>query len=73
MAMPNSSTTGLVNQPFGAAAANLGVDLQDQVLNETEEQRKKRLLQQQQQQLLGPSGSMAVNSLFGRGLSGSTF
>jgi hypothetical protein len=66
------SNTGLLGGSFSTAATNLGLDLQDQVINETEDQRKKRLQQLQQQQLLGPQGSMAVSSLFGRGLAGGT-
>lgn len=53
--------------PIGAAAGDLGLGgtLQQQVANETEEQRKKRMQQIQQQQAVGPTGSMAVTSLFG--------
>jgi len=58
MALPNNAATDL----------GLGGLLTDQVAGETEEQRKKRMAQMQQAQLLGPSGSMAVNSLLGGGM-----
>jgi len=48
----------------GAVGA-LGLDLSQQVKTETDEERKKRMQQQQQQQALGPSGSLAVTSIFG--------
>jgi hypothetical protein len=49
------------------AASDLGLGglLSEQVAGETEEQRKKRMQQMQQMQQLGPSGSLAVTSLFG--------
>lgn len=49
------------------AGADLGLGdaLSQQVAGETDEQRKKRMAQMQQQQQLGPSGSLAVTSLFG--------
>jgi len=47
------------------AASDLGLGLQSQVQDETDEQRKKRMALMQQQQLLGPAGSLAVNSIFG--------
>lgn len=49
------------------ASADLGLGdmLTDQVAGETEEARKKRMAQMQQRQMLGPSGSLAVTSLFG--------
>jgi hypothetical protein len=61
MALPqnNSGLTG--------AAGALGLDLSQQVKDETDEERKKRMMQQQQQQSLGPAGSMAVTSIFGPG------
>jgi hypothetical protein len=43
----------------------LGGALNQQVQDETDEERKKRLAQMQRQQALGPSGSLAVTSLFG--------
>jgi len=55
----------------GYSAVNdlgLGGLLGDQVAGETAEERKKRMAQMQQAQLLGPSGSMAVNSLLGGGM-----
>lgn len=51
--------------PAGADLG-LGDQLADQVAGETEEQRKKRMAELQQRQMLGPDGSMAVTSLFGR-------
>jgi hypothetical protein len=52
---------------LSAAGADLGLGntLAQQVAGETEEQRKKRMGMLQQQQQLGPSGSLAVTSLFG--------
>lgn len=49
------------------ASADLGLGglLTEQVAGETEEERKKRMAMMQQQKMLGPSGSMAVTSLFG--------
>jgi hypothetical protein len=45
---------------------NLGSDLQDQVIDQTEELRKKKMLEAQQNALLGVSGSSAAGqSLFG--------
>lgn len=61
MPKPNSMP-GL--SPAGADLG-LGDMLSQQVAGETEEQRKKRMLEQQQRQQLGPSGSLAVTSLFG--------
>lgn len=58
----------MANNPGLSPASNdlgLGDMLSQQVQGETEEQRKKRMAQMQQQQQLGPSGSMAVTSLFG--------
>jgi hypothetical protein len=55
-----------------ASDLGLGGQLRDQVVGETEEQRKKRLLEMQQRQMLGPSGSLAVGSLFGSGLGAGT-
>lgn len=51
----------------GSAVMDLGLGgaLRDQVTAETEEERKKRMGQIQQMQQLGPSGSLAVTSLFG--------
>jgi hypothetical protein len=46
-------------------ALGLGGDLGQQVKDETEEERKKRMMQVQQMQSLGPSGSLAVSSIFG--------
>jgi hypothetical protein len=45
----------------------LGDQLNQQVAGETDEERKKRMALMQQQKLIGPSGSMAVTSLFGMG------
>lgn len=55
------------NPSLSAAGADLGLGdmLGQQVSGETEEQRKKRMATMEQQRLLGPSGSMAVNSLLG--------
>ena len=49
------------------ASADLGLGgmLSQQVSGETEDQRKKRMAEMQRQQQLGPSGSLAVSSLFG--------
>lgn len=47
------------------AALGLGDMLTEQVADETEEARKKRMLEAQQRQMLGPTGSLAVTSLFG--------
>lgn len=57
MAMPGLSPA--------ASDLGLGDMLSQQVAGETEEERKKRMAQIQQQQQLGPSGSLAVTSLFG--------
>lgn len=59
--MPSASSTP------SAAVMDLGLggQLGQQVQNETDEERKKRMLLQQQQQMLGPAGSLAVNSIFG--------
>lgn len=46
-------------------ALGLGDMLGEQVAEETEETRKKRMLEMKQQQMAGPTGSMAVTSLFG--------
>lgn len=54
-----------------SAALGLGDMLSGQVAGETEEQRKKRMLEMQQRQQLGPSGSLAVTSLFGMNGGGS--
>jgi hypothetical protein len=51
----------------GVSGMNLGVDLQNQTIDETELLRRKRLQQMQQQQLLGvggTGGSAAAQSLF---------
>lgn len=61
MPLPQNSS-GL--SPAGSALG-LGDTLSEQVAGETEEQRKKRMAQLQQQQQLGPTGSMAVTSIFG--------
>jgi len=53
--------------PGAVTDLGLGTALGQQVQDETDEQRKKRLAQMQQQQMLGPSGSLAVTSLFGPG------
>lgn len=50
-----------------SADLGLGAGLSEQVAGETEEARKKRMAEMQQQQMLGPAGSLAVTSLFGRG------
>lgn len=57
------------NSMVGAAVSDLGLGdlLQQQVAGETDELRKKRISEQQQKQAMGPSGSMAVTSLFGLG------
>lgn len=55
MPLPNSA----------ADALGLGDQLAQQVAGETEEQRKKRMAEMAQKQSLGPTGSMAVTSLFG--------
>jgi hypothetical protein len=50
----------------GGGGQNLGSDLQDQVIDQTEELRKKKMLEAQQNALLGVSGgSAAGQSLFG--------
>ncbi len=57
----------------GSAVMDLGLGgpLAQQVKDETEEERKKRMAQMKQMQQLGPSGSLAVTSLFGtRGSAG---
>lgn len=56
-AMPGLSPAGI--------ALGLGDMLSQQVVGETEEARKKRMAELQQKQQLGPSGSLAVTSLFG--------
>lgn len=56
--------------PAGAALG-LGDMLGQQVASMSEDERKKKMLEMQQKQLLGPSGSMAVTSLFGPGAGGS--
>jgi hypothetical protein len=48
-----------------AGDLGLGGQLGQQVATETDEERKKRMALMQQQQLLGPAGSLAVNSIFG--------
>lgn len=53
------------NSGLTGAAGALGLDLSQQVKDETEEERKKRMMQIQQQQAMGPAGSMAVTSIFG--------
>jgi hypothetical protein len=55
------------NQNLSPGSADLGLGdmLSQQVAGETEEQRKKRMAMLQQNQALGPSGSLAVTSLFG--------
>lgn len=52
---------------YSAAASDLGMGdmLSQQVAGETEEQRKKRMQEMAQRQQLGPTGSLAVTSLFG--------
>jgi hypothetical protein len=58
MALPASSV------PTGAVAdLGLGDLLGQQVAGETEEARKKRMQQMDLNRLVGPSGSMAANSL----------
>ncbi len=59
MAMPGMSVPG--------AASDLGMGgaLGQQVAGETDEERRKRMQIMQQQQMLGPAGSLAVNSIFG--------
>jgi hypothetical protein len=49
------------------AAFDLGLGdmLGEQVAGETEELRKKRMQQMEERRALGPSGSLAVASLFG--------
>lgn len=61
MALPTN------NPGYSGAASSLGLGLSEQVQNETDEERKKRMQQQQQMQSLGPSGSLAVTSIFGPG------
>lgn len=56
--MPPNSMPGL-----SPAGAELG--LGDMLAGETEEQRKKRMLEMEQRRQLGPTGSLAVTSLFG--------
>lgn len=59
---------GMLQSITGGMAANdlgLGGQLSDQVAGETEEERRRRMAMIQQQQQLGPSGSLAVTSLFG--------
>lgn len=58
MPLPQNSSGAVGDLGMGGA-------LQDQVAGETEEQRKKRMQQIQQQQTLGPTGSLAVQSIFG--------
>jgi hypothetical protein len=56
------------------SALGLGDALADQVAGETEEARKKRMAELQQRQQLGPTGSLAVTSLFGpTGISGAGY
>jgi hypothetical protein len=64
--MPNFSPAGMALFGGGVSGANLGTDLQDQVIDQTEELRKKRLQEAQQRALLGVSGGSAAGaSLFG--------
>lgn len=52
--------------PTSAAdALGLGDQLAQQVAGETVEERKKRMAELAQKQALGPTGSLAVTSLFG--------
>ena len=61
-----SSFTGSAVADLGlGAGGGLGGQFASDVQSETDEQRKKRLLQMQQAKLMGPAGSLAVNSLFG--------
>ena len=56
-----------LNFPGGLspAGASLGLDLQNQVADQTEELRKKKMLEAQQRALLGAAGSAAAASLSG--------
>lgn len=60
--MPSQIIPGL--SPAGADLG-LGDMLGEQVAGETEEARKKRMAEMAQRRALGPSGSLAVTSLFG--------
>jgi hypothetical protein len=55
------------SEGLSPASTDLGLGnmLSQQVAGETEEQRKKRMAMLQQNQALGPTGSLAVTSLFG--------
>lgn len=57
MPMPGLSPAG--------ADLGLGDMLAQQAAGETDEQRKKRMAQISEKQALGPTGSLAVTSLFG--------
>jgi hypothetical protein len=69
MAMNTFSPAGQALGLGGVGGMNTAVDLQNGVLDETEEARHKRLAQAQQARLLGVTGSAAGASLFG-GLGG---
>lgn len=57
----------MTTSPFsmGNAASDLGLDLPQQLQDETEEQRKKRLLAQQQRAALGPAAQMLGTGMNG--------
>ena len=69
MPMPFNFPGGL--SPAGRSLG-LGLDLQNQVIDQTEELRKKKMLEAQQRALLGVGGSAAGASLFGSPLGGLT-
>lgn len=59
MAMMSPNSLGAVSD------LGLGDQLAGQVAGETDDERKKRMALMQQSKMLGPSGSLAVTSLFG--------
>lgn len=66
--MPLSPITNGLS-PAGDALG-LGDLLTEQVAGETEEMRRKRMQELQNRRMMGQTGSMAVTSLFGDGMSG---
>jgi hypothetical protein len=66
----NFSPAGMALGLGGIGGQNLGTNLQDQVIDDTEQLRKKRMQEAQQRALLGTAGSAAGTAL---GLGGSVF
>jgi hypothetical protein len=72
MAISGFSPAGLQLGLGSAGGFNLGVDLQNQQIDESELLRRKRLQEEQAKRLLGVTGSAATASLFGSPLGGLT-